>query len=196
MFVTAKGARDLYAQNMAEPFSPPGASLPYSATWRIRQPSALIEHVVEVHHEPTRAMLAKIDRLLGCVTDAFCVRPPLPEIATEFARLRTALIAHLDLEEAEIFSVVRNRFADGRTIAKAIARANQDHVALQLEVVRLRAMSAEMHAMEDTCRAMRTLDAALADLERDLLSHFQLESEVLFPRAEELERSVREESRR
>lgn len=196
MFVTAEEAWDPYAQNMAEPYSPPGASMPYSATWRLRQPSALVEHVVEVHHEPTRAILAKIERLLGCVTDAFCVRPPLPEIATEFARLRTSLVAHLDFEEGEIFSAVRNRFADGRSIARAVARANQDHVALQLEVVRLRAMSLEIHALEDTCRAMRTLDGAFGDLERDLLSHFQLESEVLFPRAEELERLVREESRR
>lgn len=192
-----------YSECMAEPHVQ-YVGFPHSDTWRVRQPSALVTHVLEVHHEPTRALLAKIDRLLGCVTDAFCVRPPLPEIAEEYANLRHALLEHLELEERDVFGAIGR--LEGRPdgdapphpihIERAIARARQEHSALQVAVVRLRAMSDELRTMDDTCRAMRALDGALADLERELSSHFQLESEVLFPRAEELERSVREESRR
>ena len=193
----ARPAKDIYAGYMPEPLSPPGASFPHSATWRVRQPSALVTHVLEVHHEPTRAMLTKIERLLACVTDAFCVRPPLPEIAAEFARLRDALIEHLDVEERDVFGAITS--LENRSlvhVSRAIARANQEHMALHLEVERLRARADELRVMDDTCRALRALEGALADLERELHSHFQLESEVLFPRAEELERTVREESRR
>lgn len=142
-------------------------------------------------------MLAKIERLLGCVTDVYCVRPPMPEIAVQFGRLRHALLQHLELEEREIFApiaVLERRVP--ASISRAIARANQDHAGLYDELTRIRILSAEVHAADDTCRAMRALHAAFADLERDLQAHFQLESEVLVPRAEELERSVREESRR
>lgn len=182
---------------MGEPISPPGNSFPHSATWRVRQPSALVAHVLEVHHEPTRAMLAKIERLLGCVTDAYCVQPPLPEIAVEFSRLQRALLEHLEVEERDIFHAINALEQHALVpVGRAIARANQEHEALHLEVVRLRTMSDELRTLDDSCRAMRTLDGALAELERELSSHFQLESEVLFPRAEELERKVREESRR
>lgn len=142
-------------------------------------------------------MLAKIERLLGCVTDTYCVRPSLPEIASEFARLRHALLEHLDREENEVFAPIA--LLESRapaSVSKAIARAHAEHEVLHREVVRLRARCAELHVLEDACRALRTLEATLAELERDLLAHFQLESEVLFPRAEELERTVREESRR
>lgn len=188
---------DLYAGYMAEPLSPQGASFPHSATWRIRQPSALVAHVLEVHHEPTRAMLVKIERLLGCVTDAYCVRPPLPELSAEFSRMRDALLAHLEVEERDIFGAIQSLESHSLVhVSRAIAHANQEHEGLRLELARLRVRADELRTMDDTCRAMRALEGALSDLERELLSHFLLESEVLFPRAEELERAVREESRR
>jgi len=182
---------------MAEPLTSRSSTFSPSAAWRVRQPSLLVSHVVEVHHEPTRAMLAKIERLLGCVTDVYCVRPPMPEIAEYFGRFRQALVGHLEHEEREIFApiAVLERHVPV-TISRAIARATQEHAALHDELTRIRILSGELHAADDTCRAMRALHTALTDLERDLEAHFQLESELLFPRAEELERTVREESRR
>jgi regulator of cell morphogenesis and NO signaling len=142
-------------------------------------------------------MLAKVERLLGCVTDAFCVRPPMPEVAMYFERFRLALLGHLEHEEREIFAPLTDlERRPNLAIGRAIARAIQEHATLHDELARIRILSSELQGAEDSCRAMRALCGALSDLERDLDAHFHLENELLFPRAEELERSVREEHRR
>ncbi|MBI2391357.1 MAG: hemerythrin domain-containing protein [Deltaproteobacteria bacterium] len=175
--------------------------------WRSRRAADLINHLLEVHHAPTRTMLTKIDRLLARVLDVVCVRPPLDSIATIHDALRDDLLAHMTKEEREVFpwiAALDEAQRDGRPappspfgrFARPVARSVVEHESIRSAFIRLRAATGDLQPPDDACRAMRALYSTFAELERDLDEHMRLEHDVLFPRAEELERAVREETTR
>ncbi len=73
-----------------------------------------------------------------------------------------------------------------------ISRMLADHDDAGALLAKLRDLSGGYGAPEGSCPSYRGLYQALEDFERDLHHHVHLENNILFPRAAEMERSLKE----
>ncbi|MCC7382257.1 MAG: iron-sulfur cluster repair di-iron protein [Deltaproteobacteria bacterium] len=177
----------------AEPASTPAAD------WRTRPLEDLVAHLVEIHHSFTRESLSRIELLLGRVCAVHGGRhPELHRVRAAFESLRDDLVPHLAKEERVLFPYVlalAEATRDGalppmppfRTVQNPIRMMNVEHEAVGVVLRVLREASGGYTAPADGCPSYRALYEALADLEADLHLHIHLETNVLFPRAIELE---------
>ncbi len=170
--------------------------------WRTAPLTALVAHLVDRHHAFTREILARIDGLFPQVLRAHGERhPELHAIHAIFGELRDELGPHLMKEEHVLFpyvTVLDDAATTGRparrppfgTVANPVRMMNHEHDSATRALDDIRRASSELTVPDDGCATWRALYEALDALDRDLRVHIDLETNVLFPRAVELERSV------
>jgi len=122
----------------------------------------LIAHIRNTHHQYTRAAVAR----LGPLFDKVCPvhgknHPELARMRATFGGLAQELATHLMKEEMVLFPYV---------------------VRMEEAVVE--------KSPPDACASYRTLYQALAEFETDLHQHIHLETNILFPRAIEMEQGI------
>jgi len=154
--------------------------------------SALVEHILETHHVYTREALA---RLTALSREAATIEPSLSKLRTLVFELAADLEPHLMKEERILFPFI-GALDRARTAGTAAPRPMFGTVQNPIRMMRvehdnaeklLEALSAEMAAhpsMKDKHPVFRGIDELAADLRR----HMHVESEILFPMAERLER--------
>jgi regulator of cell morphogenesis and NO signaling len=167
--------------------------------WETAQLSVLVEHIVSHHHEHTRT---ELDRLSGLANKVLAVHGPKhPEFADVQAgveALADDLLPHMKKEEFVLFPYVQA--LDAACLARRPApRAPFGAVANPVRMMmaehegtgellrQLRAKTDGYTPPAGACATWRALYAGLQALERDLFQHMHLESNVLFPRAIELD---------
>jgi regulator of cell morphogenesis and NO signaling len=168
--------------------------------WRWAPLSRLTEYIVDVHHRYTREALARIDRLSAKVRGVHGeLHPELVEVRRACEELVDDLGPHMLKEEAVLFphidalSVAKARGAPAPqgpfpSIAHPVRVMSAEHEDAGRIFRTLHALTQDFTPPKDACGSYRALYAALSELERDLHEHIHLESNVLFPRAIELER--------
>lgn len=183
-----------------DPTTDPVAARPVD--WRTAPLAALIAHLVDRHHAFTREILARIDGLLPQVCAAHGERhPELHAVATIYGELRDELGPHLLKEEHVLFpfvTVLEDAAATGRaprrppfgTVANPARMMDHEHVTALQALDDLRKVTGGLAVPDDACATYRALFDALDAFDRDLRVHIDLETNVLFPRAVELERSL------
>ncbi len=168
---------------------------PLTTDWRTAPIPQLIDHIVDRHHVYTREALARIDALLGKVCGVHGKdHPELLDLRSEVEMLRDDLGAHLVKEEQVLFPCVRALAAAGArrlmpTVAHPVWVMNHEHQAASQSFATIRRITDDFTPPPDACGSFFALFAALEELELDLHQHMHLESNVLFPRAIELERT-------
>jgi regulator of cell morphogenesis and NO signaling len=170
--------------------------------WQREPLAALINHIVEKHHVYTKDELPRLARLLNKVCDAHGQRhPELFRLRELFGGLQQELDTHLLKEEQVLFPYIERleeAFAGGRAAAPPffgtvrnpvrVMMTEHDTAGETLELMRAAASGYAVPA--DACASYRTLYAALAAFEADLHQHIHLENNILFPRAEAMEREA------
>jgi regulator of cell morphogenesis and NO signaling len=166
-------------------------------------PVALIGHIVERHHGYVRDALPRIQQHLAQVVAAHAAHhPELATIESEFSTMSQELRQHLLKEEGVLFphiiSLAEAVQHDGPrpadifgTVQNPIRMMEIEHQEAGEGMVAIRRLSHDYSVPADACNTYRLVFEELEAFEQDLHRHVDLENNVLFPRAVELEENAR-----
>ncbi len=164
----------------------------------------LTAHIVRRHHSYVREESPRIEVLLEKVMNRHGeAHPELGAIQETFAALSHELFAHMMKEERVLFPFVEAMEAAARanqpeprgcfaSVEMPIACMLADHDDAGVLLAKMRRLSGGYRAPEGSCPTYHGLYQALEEFERDLHQHVHLENNILFPRAVEMERSLKE----
>ncbi len=161
----------------------------------------LVEHIVATHHAYLRRELPAIEARLHKVYRVYNERygPTLTGLPEVYAELRSELELHLQKEEMILFpSVVAYEEAvrSGQPLPRSpfgsvvhpIHMMEMEHESAGRALARIREITNDYKLPEYACVTYGALMSSLDELERDLHMHIHLENNILFPRAEQLEK--------
>jgi regulator of cell morphogenesis and NO signaling len=169
--------------------------------WSARPLVELTAHINRVHHTFTREALDRVGALARKVATVHGEKhPELLTIRDLVAELDDELRGHLLKEERILFPYIedlenatragrRRPFAPFGDVANPVRMMMEEHDHAGRVLREMRAASSDYALPEGACGSYAALYAGLAELERDLHEHIHLESNVLFPRAIQLESS-------
>jgi regulator of cell morphogenesis and NO signaling len=174
------------------------------AEWTNSSLADLTSHIAGRHHRYVRDESPRIELLLQKVVDRHGeAHPELGAIQDTFVALSQELFAHMMKEERVLFpflGAVESAARSGQpaplgcfaTVELPIARMLADHDDAGALLANMRDLSGNYRAPDGSCPSYRGLYQALEEFERDLHHHVHLENNILFPRAVEMERSLKE----
>lgn len=192
---TARVIADIEALEPTDPTARPG------------NPAALIAHIVERHHTYVRQSLPLITEHLEKVVAAHGTRhPELGFIQSEFSKMADELSQHLLKEEQVLFPYVAALASavndEGPlppdifgTVQNPIRMMEIEHEEASDRIVAIRQLTDGFRPPPDACNTYRLLLRELEAFERDLRVHVDLENNVLFPKAVELEEQAQKVTR-
>lgn len=159
----------------------------------------LADHIVQVHHGYLRKELPRLSGLTEKVARVHGEKDArLEQVRGTFAALTESLSAHTMKEEQVLFPMIRQLEASDTlpafhcgSIGNPIRQMESEHQDAGAALETLRRLT-DGHTPPDwACNTYRAMLDALAQLERDLHQHIHKEDSVLFPRAIELESTLR-----
>ena len=155
--------------------------------WRKENPSTLIKHIVQTHHEFTKKQLREIDILLLKVLKVHFKRhsEELLKVHKYFGTLKTELEEHLIKEEEHLFPLIENfeKTNDNSIlleIQQIIRDTEAEHDAAGNILKELEKITRDFNAPADACTSFKLVYTKIHDLEKDLFIHIYLENSVLF----------------
>ncbi len=172
--------------------------------WTNSSLADLTAHIVQRHHRYVRDESPRIELLLQKVVNRHGeAHPELGAIQDTFVALSQELFAHMMKEERVLFPFLDAMEAAARagqpaplgcfaSVELPIARMLADHDDAGALLAKMRDLSGGYRAPDGSCPSYRGLYQALEEFERDLHHHVHLENNILFPRAVEMERSLKE----
>lgn len=180
------------AQSTPDAFDFQNASLP-----------ELIAYILDTHHGFTKSEMARLQLLADKVLAAHGGNhPELVHLDELFTRLCDDLTPHMFREEQVLFPYIlrlveaaaHNRsvpFAAFGTVNNPVRMMMREHDTAGEILRELRALTSDYNVPADACISYRTLYHALEDFETDLHQHIHLENNILFPRALDLESTLK-----
>jgi regulator of cell morphogenesis and NO signaling len=178
-------------------------SEPADRSWTTAPLDELATYIVGTHHQYIRAEAPRLQDLARKVVPKHAAaHPELTSIEELFSAMADELFAHLMKEERILFPALRQLEAAASTGAPApitcfdsvqapIARMLADHDDAAELTSQIRKLAGSYQPPADACPSFRALYHGLEQFERDLHRHVHLENNILFPRAIELEASLR-----
>jgi regulator of cell morphogenesis and NO signaling len=167
--------------------------------WRETPLAELIDHIVGKHHLYLRAEMPEIERKLHKVIEAHGDRhgETLSALRQVFAALKAELSEHMMKEEHILFPMIR-RMETTSSLAMPPGAINHpirvmehEHASAGQALAEMRRLTGAYQPPQDACNTFRVLYRQMEELESDLHIHIHLENNILFPRAAELETSLR-----
>ena len=159
----------------------------------------LIKHIVDTHHAYLQKELPALDNLVGRITPRGSDGSLLPDLHRLIRHLRRDLELQMRKEETILFPAILeleatvaaggqpeySQFGSVANLSRATAH-DHDHAARSIEEIRQ--LTNNYTCPIDGESGAPALCRRLATLAADLLRHIHLEKDILFPRANELER--------
>ena len=167
--------------------------------WQKEPLADVIAHINSTHHKYTREEIARLRPLFDKVCSVHGKNhPELQQVRSSFQEVAQELIPHMMKEEMMLFPyIVRMEEAVTQkepvlpppfgTVQNPVAMMMQEHDSAGDALRAMRQASAGYTPPGDACISYQTLYKALAAFETDLHQHIHLESNILFPRAIEME---------
>ena len=174
-----------------------------SVDFRTATLAELIAHILDKHHTYTKEEIVRLEVLIEKVIGAHGENhPELLRLGSLFQQLCADLRPHMFKEEQILFpyivemerSAIQNRpapIAPFGTVNNPIRMMMMEHDTAGELLRELRALSSNYNVPPDGCISYQTLYSALEAFEKDLHQHIHLENNILFPRAVEIEESLR-----
>ena len=172
--------------------------------WTNSSLADLTAQIVQRHHRYVREESPRIELLLQKVVNRHGeAHPELGAIQDIFVALSQELFAHMMKEERVLFPFLGAMEAAAcagqpaplgcfASVELPISRMLADHDDAGALLAQMRNLSGGYRAPDGSCPSYNGLYLALEEFERDLHHHVHLENNILFPRAVEMERSLKE----
>lgn len=157
--------------------------------------AALAHEIVDVHHA---YLWAEMPRMLALVDKVVTVHggrhPELAQVQAAFTQVVADLDPHMTHEERVVFPAIsrmeRTQLSASGSITESIATLRAEHDVVGALFKQIRSTTGDYAAPDDACNSYRAMLAGLEEMELDLHEHIHQENNILFPRVEELERSL------
>ncbi|MEZ6093413.1 MAG: iron-sulfur cluster repair di-iron protein [Pirellulaceae bacterium] len=177
-------------QNSSEPSD--------ETNWNEAPLTELANHIVATHHAFLTTELPRISGLTEKVFNAHGdKRPELAKVKETFKLMREELESHMAKEENILFPAIKTLEANGGpqsfpfgSVTNPIGMMEHEHDDAGNALRRLRELTEDYTPPADACPTYRVMLESLENLEQDLHLHIHKENNILFPRAQELERSA------
>jgi regulator of cell morphogenesis and NO signaling len=178
----------------------PAQDQPRFAAWDL---DFLATYIVNNHHAYVRQAVGPMQAHTRKVADVHGDRhPEVREIAERFDLVAADLMAHMAKEEGVLFPYISRLAVAARggevpvapfgTIANPIGMMEEEHRNAGDQMAAMRKLSAGFVVPPDACATFTVTYQELRAFEADLHLHIHLENNILFPRALDLERQLRE----
>lgn len=163
----------------------------------------LIDYIVETHHVFTKSEIGRLRALLSKVCSVHGQNhPELGRLQEFFEMLSSELEPHMMKEERVLFPFVigmEDAVRNDRpvwtppfgTVANPVRMMMLEHENAGALLTEMREITSGYKVPSDACISYHTLYEALDAFEKDLHQHIHLENNILFPRAVELEETIR-----
>jgi regulator of cell morphogenesis and NO signaling len=172
-------------------------------SWQTAPLNRLIQHIVRKHHTFVRRELPRLRALADKVRARHgAAHPELQEIEALFGEVATELSSHMVREEQILFPYIarmEHMLAAGvaaerpffGTVDNPVRTMVQEHENAGALLASIRRLSSSFQPPMGACPSYIGLYHGLEEFERDLHLHVHLENNILFPRAQELERKTK-----
>jgi len=111
------------------------------------------------------------------------------------------MFEHMADEEGKLFPTIKeivktkNNNAvyskvEGQSFSEMVTATEGEHDSVGDAVKEIRELSADFTIPEDACTSYKLLFKMLEEFENDLFIHIHLENNILFPKAEEIEKAI------
>ena len=166
--------------------------------WTQESLAKLCDHVQHTHHDYLKESLPRLTWLTEKVANAHGDRDfRLAQLAAVFHAFRQELEAHMMKEEMVLFPLIR-RMESAGTLAHSHCGSVQNPIRVMLmehddageALAKMRALTDDFTPPQTACNTYRAMLNVLAELEADMHQHVHKENNILFPRAEDLERKL------
>lgn len=159
----------------------------------------LVDHILETHHDFTRAEIAALTPLMDKVAQRHGNNHEyLLELNDLVEELFAELLPHMEKEERILFPYMKGLDEGGvgaagyyppfGSVNAPISVMESEHERAGVILKSMRKVTGDYTLPEDACPSFTALFARLEGLEADLHQHIHLENNILFPKA------VRQES--
>lgn len=160
--------------------------------------SALVDHIITVHHDRLRRTLPRMLRLVEQVARAHGDdHPRLVEVYLVFDDMKTELEFHILKEEKILFPMIKQLDPERTLPCLLTERVGRPLLALELEhtdflaaLARIRVLTCNFRPPACAGTSYRAMLDGLARLESELQQHIHEEDDILFPRARAAEREL------
>jgi regulator of cell morphogenesis and NO signaling len=195
---TAAGITWNELQNLLDTAAPKSSP---QINWQTKSVTELVQYILDKHHVYTKEALLRIKNLLAKVCSVHGQNhPELHQLNKAFQSLSNELGPHMFKEEQILFPYILeleqgSQFAECPfgTVSNPIRMMMYEHDNAGELLREMRQISGGYTTPADACVTYNTLYQALVEFEQDLHEHIHLENNILFPRAEFLERSASHE---
>lgn len=159
----------------------------------------LTEYIEKKHHRYVEETIPGIEAFLNKIASTHRLNhPELEEIKNLFGYIATDIREQMEMEETILFPHIRKMVqtvflgkipepASFGTIVNPIAALNQSHDMELRCVKRISLLSKNYSSPSDACDMYKQTMELLKEFQDDLLIHFHLENNILFPKILELE---------
>ncbi|MBK7410207.1 MAG: iron-sulfur cluster repair di-iron protein [Saprospirales bacterium] len=163
----------------------------------------LCDYVEKTHHSYVTASLPLLEQYLEKVTRVHGERhPELHEVYRLYQEVAQELTMHLKKEEVILFPYVRDMVSQQMmgsdfmpphfgTVKNPIQVMEQEHDSAGDHFHQIAELTSHYAPPADACTTYRVAYAKLEEFERDLHRHVHLENNLIFPKAKELEQTLR-----
>lgn len=150
--------------------------------WDTAPLASLVSYIVGHYHQRLRESLPNTIRLARRVEARHGDKPSCPAgLAEHLEAVQASVLDHLDKEEQILFPMIA-RGMGGRA-AGPVHVMEMEHEHHKEDLLRIRALTADLTPPDDACTTWRALYLALQQLEQELMEHIHLENNILFRRA-------------
>ncbi|HAW53244.1 MAG TPA: iron-sulfur cluster repair di-iron protein [Flavobacteriales bacterium] len=160
----------------------------------------LIDHILNIHHKYVLESLPVISEYAEKVASVHGHHyTEVLKIRDHFRGLNDELLSHLQKEEVVLFPYVKRllqmkqsgQSVDRDFVESPIKVMQMEHDRAGVVLRELRKLSKNYMPPADACNTFRALYHKLQEFEADLHQHIHLENNILFPKAIELEESMK-----
>ena len=162
----------------------------------------LADYIVNTHHNYVRKYLPEIKGYAAKVARVHGDRhPELLRINELVEKVDKEMFEHMADEENNLFPAVKEIVkakTNGtpyvrnteRSFSEIVATSEQEHESVGDAMKEIRSLSDNFTVPADGCTSYRLLFKMLEEFENDLFVHIHLENNILFPKAEVIEKSL------
>jgi len=156
--------------------------------WGVAPLAELCRHLEETHHAFYQRELPRLAKLSSKVAAAYIhSHPETTELDEAFQRFQARLESHIRREQGELFPAIRRLMeleppAEPPDIAALIDSLEEDHDAVDADLLRIRHLTHGFVAPPDGCQTFQSLLDGIWELEMNLHQNVYEENRFLFPR--------------